>query len=79
MSKQTLLGKPIYSLLPMDVEGFDFLSCTAYSIMDSMLSEALPIYSGWIGNLGGDSPGLLTRPSRLIFISCSWLTRRLIS
>jgi starch phosphorylase len=32
----------------------DSLSCTAYFSMEFMLSEALPIYSGGLGNVAGD-------------------------
>ena len=32
------------------------LSCVAYFCMEFMLSEALPIYSGGLGNVAGDQP-----------------------
>jgi hypothetical protein len=42
------------------------LTCVAYFTMEFMLSEALPIYSGGLGNVGTSSPPTLQLPPALI-------------
>lgn len=52
----------------------DSLTCAAYFSMEFMLSEALPIYSGGLGNVAGDQ---LKAASDLIWLADKAATAQL--